>query len=658
MAFTPIDWIASYFGWTQFTPALPSFYWDVYSAEERVKKICFELHKLCEYANMLADNINIDHTLIQELQDALANIENIDEIDEQVQALQDAADAIQETLDALPSYEEFTTLDAKTALKPYVFNTVADMQECELLKSGDICETLGFNEISDGGGARYIIGSDTANGYSVIQCGDLTATIMVGNEIIPEQVGAVGDGVADDTAAMYVAFSFGVPVCGKKTYLLNGSGRTFENLSILGGSYRGTFSCIATNLNIVGCDIDGAYHFNVTQTDISLINNNTIRDSTGFIIANNLSDFRRIEVCNNNVLDFTHYILYAGQSDENTFNGDLVLVTGNTVRGHQMSTAVLINSYYCFVLAECKRIVFENNDCRNWSSVGNNIVCYDVCAECNEVFYNNNYMENVYSQDVETGSRYVIRAKNGNNGTRIYSNSKYVITADVAYRICRSQDQNAFVISNCTFDFASWTGSYTAVAGSKLFINNCVINANKATAPVFYTQHLHMSNTEINIGTYTHENNSMFRNGDTVLENVTITTESGDLYISSNVISGGKMVINNCSFNNVYTMGDGISTIKNMRVIHLSHGALLENVCVDAASTTAIQMSKFIGTQLFVSINGEPHVITFKGSGEGYTLDGVDYTDSQVINNALRIYNSGFYTLASICRLVHLDIAR
>ena len=70
MSFTPTNPIAPFWGWTQFTPALPSFYWDVYSAEERVKKICMELHKLCEYANMLGENINIDHELINELQTA------------------------------------------------------------------------------------------------------------------------------------------------------------------------------------------------------------------------------------------------------------------------------------------------------------------------------------------------------------------------------------------------------------------------------------------------------------------------------------------------------------------------------------------------------------------------------------------------------------
>lgn len=70
MGFTPTTMIAPFWGWTDFTPALPDFYWDVYSAEERIKKLCLELHKLCDYANMLGENINIDYTLIEELQQA------------------------------------------------------------------------------------------------------------------------------------------------------------------------------------------------------------------------------------------------------------------------------------------------------------------------------------------------------------------------------------------------------------------------------------------------------------------------------------------------------------------------------------------------------------------------------------------------------------
>lgn len=61
--------IAPFWGWTDFTPAVPDLYWNVYSAEERIKKLCCELHKLCEYANMLGENINLDHDAINGLQE-------------------------------------------------------------------------------------------------------------------------------------------------------------------------------------------------------------------------------------------------------------------------------------------------------------------------------------------------------------------------------------------------------------------------------------------------------------------------------------------------------------------------------------------------------------------------------------------------------------
>lgn len=40
------------------TPALPAFYWDVYSAEQRIKELCKELKKLADYGTYLAETID------------------------------------------------------------------------------------------------------------------------------------------------------------------------------------------------------------------------------------------------------------------------------------------------------------------------------------------------------------------------------------------------------------------------------------------------------------------------------------------------------------------------------------------------------------------------------------------------------------------------
>lgn len=50
--------IQPYSAFTQYTPALPQFYWDVYSAEQRIKEICLEIDKLTAYGTYLAESID------------------------------------------------------------------------------------------------------------------------------------------------------------------------------------------------------------------------------------------------------------------------------------------------------------------------------------------------------------------------------------------------------------------------------------------------------------------------------------------------------------------------------------------------------------------------------------------------------------------------
>jgi hypothetical protein len=59
--------IIPYANFTQFTPALPEFYWNVYSAEQRIKHICYEICKLAKYDDYLAEQLNLDHETIQQL---------------------------------------------------------------------------------------------------------------------------------------------------------------------------------------------------------------------------------------------------------------------------------------------------------------------------------------------------------------------------------------------------------------------------------------------------------------------------------------------------------------------------------------------------------------------------------------------------------------
>lgn len=47
-----------YSGWTQYTPVIPKFYWDVYSAEQRLKQLCMNFDKAEHYLDYMAETFN------------------------------------------------------------------------------------------------------------------------------------------------------------------------------------------------------------------------------------------------------------------------------------------------------------------------------------------------------------------------------------------------------------------------------------------------------------------------------------------------------------------------------------------------------------------------------------------------------------------------
>ena len=82
-----------YGSFTAYTPALPQFYWDVYSGEQRIKHICYEIEKVIAYANMLGVNLNATHDDVVKLQQELENLKNgglLDFYEKQIAAWVDA----------------------------------------------------------------------------------------------------------------------------------------------------------------------------------------------------------------------------------------------------------------------------------------------------------------------------------------------------------------------------------------------------------------------------------------------------------------------------------------------------------------------------------------------------------------------------------------
>ena len=58
------------FGCWPYTMAIPKFYWDAESPEQRIKYLCMLYDKLMAYVDALKDNVNVDSEAIAELQSA------------------------------------------------------------------------------------------------------------------------------------------------------------------------------------------------------------------------------------------------------------------------------------------------------------------------------------------------------------------------------------------------------------------------------------------------------------------------------------------------------------------------------------------------------------------------------------------------------------
>lgn len=68
MAYMPPNPVPLWPAFFPSAPVVPKLYYDALSPEQRIKKLCEELHRLCEYANLLGENINLDHGAIAQLQ--------------------------------------------------------------------------------------------------------------------------------------------------------------------------------------------------------------------------------------------------------------------------------------------------------------------------------------------------------------------------------------------------------------------------------------------------------------------------------------------------------------------------------------------------------------------------------------------------------------
>lgn len=134
--------------------------------------------------------------------------------------------------------------DAVIAAKLTKYATVADMQADEGLAAGQIVMTVGYHTAMDGGGNAYYIAADPVEGESCVQLADSAlygqryAVLIRRGAMTPEQYGAAGDGVTDDTAAFQAALDRNTKVFAPKVYRVSRI-TVYHGALEIGGEVRG-----------------------------------------------------------------------------------------------------------------------------------------------------------------------------------------------------------------------------------------------------------------------------------------------------------------------------------------------------------------------------------------------------------------------------------
>ena len=106
------------------------------------------------------------------------------------------------------------------------FDTIENLKESTNLVEGSFAETYGFNSLGDNGGSKYKIRkleeSDTIDEMTLLSLADesLVAELIINETIRPEQLGAYGDGIHDDSTPIQKAIDIGKVVdFSEKTYM-------------------------------------------------------------------------------------------------------------------------------------------------------------------------------------------------------------------------------------------------------------------------------------------------------------------------------------------------------------------------------------------------------------------------------------------------------
>lgn len=159
-----------------------------------------------------AENVEVANS--ENLSQRLARIdEDLEKNEEDIAAVSELAGTNKQNIGANEiRIDALERRSASVDKKIYYFNTIAEMKSANL-KENDVCQTLGYYEVNDGGTGLYkIVDDDTLidDGGSIHELDNgLNAQLIIKDDSINiRQFGAKGDNSTDDTIAIQNALKF------------------------------------------------------------------------------------------------------------------------------------------------------------------------------------------------------------------------------------------------------------------------------------------------------------------------------------------------------------------------------------------------------------------------------------------------------------------
>ena len=224
----------------------------------------------------------------------------------------------------MSEFSKLNGYDVKDKKAVRYYDNVSLMKADTTIKVGQCIKTLGYHDVNDGGSAEYIIVDNdnliADDGLIHDLSNGLKAKLIFNKYIMPEQFGAYGDNIHDDTIPIQKSINTGYKVyLSDKTYYISNYLNLVSDLNISGGKNTKIHCAEHTVLgNQPIINIDNVS--NVTISNLYVYSNKTQTDSRGQLTSNrnafqfnNSHDIRVIN-CRGNYL---HSFIWISQTSEN-----------------------------------------------------------------------------------------------------------------------------------------------------------------------------------------------------------------------------------------------------------------------------------------------------------------------------------------------------